>query len=429
MVPRPDDGDVLRLVPTAMAAGGAAVARETHGPGGAGRWSLARGNSRRCAHRGTLQLRPRPRSPRSSSPHPIELPRRAHMSPGAAGAAAGSTFPWRPSAATRQRSSRRPWGASAASGGPKSSLPAPASLAGYRTTLRLTLDGARPGFRRHRGHEVVPVDSCLVAHPLLAELLAVGDFGEATEVTLRCGARTGERLAVVGPSCGGASLPGSVRVIGEDELAAGRRAWIFEVVAGQTPAALGAVVLPGEPRRGGGPGQPCRLGSRGSARRATGRCLRRRRPLRCDRWREPSGDAPGVLGAGRGGCQGQPSGCDGPPHRRRQMAGLKGGGRGGGPPDGPALALPGWPLWLRAGQAIWRWSRATRPPLDGTLPCCGLEASVWNGQRSLTCSPARLTSKWSAASSVRAPPVLVAVVSRLVGAFYGHADVGGLVLR
>ena len=47
----------------------------------------------------------------------------------------------------------------------------PASLAGYRTTLRLSSDGARPGFRRHRGHEVVPVDTCLVAHPLLGELL------------------------------------------------------------------------------------------------------------------------------------------------------------------------------------------------------------------------------------------------------------------
>ena len=113
-------------------------------------------------------------------------------------------------------------------------LPAePAGLAGYRTTLRVTSEGARPGFRRHRGHEVVPVDTCLVAHPLLAELLAAGDFGEATDVTLRCGARTGERLALLGPSSQGASLPGSVRVIGEDELAAGRRAWIFEEVSGK----------------------------------------------------------------------------------------------------------------------------------------------------------------------------------------------------
>jgi 23S rRNA (uracil1939-C5)-methyltransferase len=113
-------------------------------------------------------------------------------------------------------------------------LPAdPASLAGYRTTLRLTSEGAGPGFRRHRGHEVVPVDSCLVAHPLLAELLADGEFGEASDITLRCGARTGECLAVLGPSSAGSSLPASVRVIGEDELAAGRRAWIFEEVAGK----------------------------------------------------------------------------------------------------------------------------------------------------------------------------------------------------
>jgi 23S rRNA (uracil1939-C5)-methyltransferase len=67
----------------------------------------------------------------------------------------------------------------------------------------------------------------------LAELLADGDFGEATAITLRCGARTGERLAVLGPTSAGASLPASVRVIGEDELAAGRRAWIFEEVAGK----------------------------------------------------------------------------------------------------------------------------------------------------------------------------------------------------
>ena len=109
----------------------------------------------------------------------------------------------------------------------------PASLAGYRTTLRLSSDGARPGFRRHRGHEVVPVDSCLVAHPLLASCSQNGDFGAATEVTLRCGARTGERLAVLGPSSRGRLFASPVRVIGEDELAAGRRAWIFEEVAGK----------------------------------------------------------------------------------------------------------------------------------------------------------------------------------------------------
>jgi 23S rRNA (uracil1939-C5)-methyltransferase len=111
---------------------------------------------------------------------------------------------------------------------------------GYRTTLRMAATRrsspgpgpGRLGFRKSRAHEVVGLDSCLVAHPDLASLVAEGDFGEATEVVLRCGARTGERLAVLSPGSSGCHLPESVRVIGADELAQGRRAWIFEQVAG-----------------------------------------------------------------------------------------------------------------------------------------------------------------------------------------------------
>ena len=42
----------------------------------------------------------------------------------------------------------------------------------YRTTVRAAVgpDG-RLGFRGHRSHRVVPVDDCLVAHPLLEALL------------------------------------------------------------------------------------------------------------------------------------------------------------------------------------------------------------------------------------------------------------------
>jgi 23S rRNA (uracil1939-C5)-methyltransferase len=104
--------------------------------------------------------------------------------------------------------------------------------AGHRTTVRLAVTPVGAGFRRHHGHEVVDVDRCLVAHPLLQELLAEGRFGDAAEVTLRCGAATGERLVVVGPSAAGVSLPGDVEVVGVDELRAGRRAWIHEEVAG-----------------------------------------------------------------------------------------------------------------------------------------------------------------------------------------------------
>lgn len=232
MVPRPDDGDVLRLVPTAMAAGGAAVARQATGrvvlvdgalPGETVDTVLTEERSSYARARVTAVLEASP--DRVSPPCP-------HVARGCGGCG------WQHVSLEAQRRYKtevvsealeRIGGAS----GTEVLPPPPASLTGYRTTLRLTSDGARPGYRRHRGHEVVPVDSCLVAHPLLAELLAVGDFGEATEVTLRCGARTGERLAVLGPSSGGASLPGRVRVIGEDELAAGRRAWIFEEVGGK----------------------------------------------------------------------------------------------------------------------------------------------------------------------------------------------------
>ncbi len=115
---------------------------------------------------------------------------------------------------------------------PKVELGPELSPTGYRTTVRLAVTARRAGFRRFHGHDVVDVDDCLVTHPLLAELLAVGDFGEASEVTLRCGARTGERMAVAHPSAEGVHLPSTVRVIGDDELSAGRRAWIAEEVAG-----------------------------------------------------------------------------------------------------------------------------------------------------------------------------------------------------
>ncbi|HUC13564.1 MAG TPA: TRAM domain-containing protein [Acidimicrobiales bacterium] len=229
---RPTDGDLLRLVPTAMAAGGAAVGREPTGrvvlvdgalPGETVDVVLTEERTSYARARVCAVLDPSP--DRVAPPCP-------HVARGCGGCG------WQHVSLEAQRryKARVVSEALERTGGVEGAmvLPAqPAGLAGYRTTLRLTSDGARPGFRRHRSHEVVPVDSCLVAHPLLAELLSVGDFGEATNVTLRCGARTGERLAILGPSSAGASLPGSVRVIGEDELAAGRRAWIFEEVAGK----------------------------------------------------------------------------------------------------------------------------------------------------------------------------------------------------
>jgi 23S rRNA (uracil1939-C5)-methyltransferase len=104
---------------------------------------------------------------------------------------------------------------------------------GYRTTVRGVVDAGSFGFRRRRSHDPIAVDPCLVAHPLMADLISLGQFGDATEVTLRVGGRTGERLALLAPTADGAALPDDVRVIGADALAKGKRAWMHEEVAGR----------------------------------------------------------------------------------------------------------------------------------------------------------------------------------------------------
>ena len=108
------------------------------------------------------------------------------------------------------------------------------SPVGLRTTVRGTAgaDG-RFAFRRRRSNDAVEVDSCLVAHPLVAELVAEGRFGTADDVTIRVGARTGERLVVVSPRAAGVRVPDDVQVIGTDQLREGGRAWIYEEAAGR----------------------------------------------------------------------------------------------------------------------------------------------------------------------------------------------------
>lgn len=43
---------------------------------------------------------------------------------------------------------------------------------GYRQRLRLAVQDGRPGFRRSRSHEIVEIDSCMLAPPALNEVLA-----------------------------------------------------------------------------------------------------------------------------------------------------------------------------------------------------------------------------------------------------------------
>ncbi|HLM64892.1 MAG TPA: TRAM domain-containing protein [Acidimicrobiales bacterium] len=117
----------------------------------------------------------------------------------------------------------------------------------YRTTVRGVVDAeGRVALRRPRSHDLVPVPGCLVAHPLVVEVLAEGRFPPGAEVTVRAGARTGERLVIldrpVDPLTpddpapvvrGDVAVPDGVRVVEGADLAAGKRAWIHEEVAGR----------------------------------------------------------------------------------------------------------------------------------------------------------------------------------------------------
>ena len=106
---------------------------------------------------------------------------------------------------------------------------------GHRTTVRLMVERGSAAFRAQASHDPITVDRCLVAHPALDELVADANFGEADEVTLRVGAATGERLAILTPSIpADLDVPDDVRVVGSDQLAAGRRAWFTDAVGGRT---------------------------------------------------------------------------------------------------------------------------------------------------------------------------------------------------
>lgn len=100
----------------------------------------------------------------------------------------------------------------------------------YRTSMRVAVDRhGVPSLRRLRSNEPVPLDHCLVAHPLLDELLHSARFVGAEEVSLRVADATGERSvwwtrAHPGDEVRVSGLPADVGV--------GPDAHVHEVVAG-----------------------------------------------------------------------------------------------------------------------------------------------------------------------------------------------------
>ena len=120
----------------------------------------------------------------------------------------------------------------------------------YRTTLRCGVEGStatsaaiteseqrgRVGFRKRQSHQIHQISSCMVAHPLIDELIQQCRFVGASEVTFRVGARTAQRMAIVDTQVATGErfgLPEDVRVVTQQALAQGEQAWIYEQVAGK----------------------------------------------------------------------------------------------------------------------------------------------------------------------------------------------------
>jgi 23S rRNA (uracil1939-C5)-methyltransferase len=99
---------------------------------------------------------------------------------------------------------------------------------GARTTLRMAVDSnGRLGFRRGSSHDVVDTPVCMVAHPLLNELIHGVRARDADEVTLRCGVMTGERSAWIHDEDGRGTLSGL-----PNDVRVGHEAIVHEIVSG-----------------------------------------------------------------------------------------------------------------------------------------------------------------------------------------------------
>lgn len=112
----------------------------------------------------------------------------------------------------------------------------PLSGPALRTTTRLAVTAAgRAGHRPRSDGEVsrhpVETDACLVAHPLLDELIVHGRYQGAREVVLRVGVASRERLVLAQGGVHGVEVPAGVVVVAEGD---GRSAFVHEEVDGRS---------------------------------------------------------------------------------------------------------------------------------------------------------------------------------------------------
>ncbi|HEX6969613.1 MAG TPA: class I SAM-dependent RNA methyltransferase [Micromonosporaceae bacterium] len=99
----------------------------------------------------------------------------------------------------------------------------PGGMLGWRSRVRYAVDAAgRAGLRKHRSHEVVPIDRCLIAHPAIQEVAVLPSTGrrwpeaQAVEVTAATGGEVAVRKVAAGR---GRLVEGPATVL---EVAAGR---------------------------------------------------------------------------------------------------------------------------------------------------------------------------------------------------------------
>jgi tRNA/tmRNA/rRNA uracil-C5-methylase (TrmA/RlmC/RlmD family) len=83
--------------------------------------------------------------------------------------------------------------------------PLPGDGFGWRTRVRFAVDASgRAGFRRHRSHEVVPVEECPIAHPLVESAGVEGNrWRGSSEVEVAVSAATDDRVVRVAAATGG----------------------------------------------------------------------------------------------------------------------------------------------------------------------------------------------------------------------------------
>lgn len=84
---------------------------------------------------------------------------------------------------------------------------------GHRTTVRCSVVDGRAGYRSRRSDRRFRASECGAADPALEALIINGDFGDATEVTLRVGTGTGERMVITDGDPTRVAVPDDVLVV------------------------------------------------------------------------------------------------------------------------------------------------------------------------------------------------------------------------